>query len=377
METKEMVEQLNRDWNEFKAVLARGTEEQKQFGARLGDTNAKLDLINGRIDACEIKLQRQPVPGKTEREAVDPVRTKAFGTFLRKGAAALTPDEKKVLTISDDTTGGFGATEEFDSEVLKGITAISPVRQLVKVRTTGARSFKTMKRTGQFAAVRVSERGTRSETTGLTYGLEEVPVHELYAMVDISRADLEDTFFNLEAELMTEFAEQFAKKEGTEFITGTGVGMMEGLEGNSAISEDTTGIAASLSYEGLVDVSHNGKQGYDWRFLFNRKTLGALRKLKDGTGNPLWTPMAAGAPSTVLDLPYTIVPDCDDVSANNHPVFCGDFKRGYVMGDRTQLVVVRDDLTQAATGTVRFYAWKRNGGQVVLAEAIRKLKVAA
>lgn len=378
METKEIVEQINREFNELKSVLARGTEEQKTFGARLGETSAKLEAINARIDAIEVKAQRAFVPGtKAEREAVNPARTKAFGTFLRKGMGALAPDEVKLLSIADDTSGGFGATEEFDSEVLKGITQISPVRELVKVRTTGARSFKQMKRTATFAAVRAGERSTRTETTGYALGLEEVPVHELYAMVDVSRADLEDTHFDLEAELMMEFAEQFAKKEGTEFITGTGNGMFEGLEANSAISEDVSGDANNLTYTGLVNVSHNGKEGYDWKFIFNRKTLGKMRLLTDGNDNPLWVPMAAGAPATVLGLPYVIVPDCDDVAANAHPVFCGDFKRGYVMGDRTSLTIVRDDVTQMGSGAVRFWAYRRNGGQVILAEAIRKLKIAA
>jgi HK97 family phage major capsid protein len=373
MDTK-TVEEINREWNEFKAVLAQGDAEQKKFGTRLGDTEAKLALINTRIDEAEVKAQRQArgndAPSATN---VDPVRTKAFEKALRKGIASCSPDEVKLLTIADDTTGGFGATQEFDSEILKGITLISPVRELVRVRTTGARSFKFMKRTGQFAARRTGEVQTRTETTGLSYGLEEVPVAELYAMVDISRADLEDTGFNLEGELRLEFTEQFAKKEGTEFITGTAAnGQMEGLTTNGAIAEDT--VATTVTYDSLVDVSHNGKAGYDWRFIFNRKTLGAIRKIKDTTNQPIWTPMAAGAPATILDLPYTIVPDCDDIGAGKWPVFCGDFKRGYIMGDRTQLVIVRDEVTQLTSGAVRFYAYKRNGGQVVLAEAIRKLK---
>jgi HK97 family phage major capsid protein len=39
--------------------------------------------------------------------------------------------------------------------------------------------------------------------------------------------------------------------------------------------------------------------------------------------------------------------------------------------------VLRDPFTQSTSGTVRFVARRRVGGQVVLAEAIRKLKCAA
>ena len=52
-------------------------------------------------------------------------------------------------------------------------------------------------------------------------------------------------------------------------------------------------------------------------------------------------------------------------------------RRAYTIIDRINLSVLRDPFTQATSGNVRFIARRRVGGQVVLAEAIRKLKVAA
>ena len=68
----------------------------------------------------------------------------------------------------------------------------------------------------------MAESGTRSETTGYNVGLEEIPAHEHYALVDISEQDLEDSVFDLEAEMQSEFAEQFAKAEGSAFVSGNG-----------------------------------------------------------------------------------------------------------------------------------------------------------
>jgi HK97 family phage major capsid protein len=45
--------------------------------------------------------------------------------------------------------------------------------------------------------------------------------------------------------------------------------------------------------------------------------------------------------------------------------------------DRVALAVLRDPFTQATTGNVRYIARRRVGGQVILAEAINKLKVTA
>jgi HK97 family phage major capsid protein len=381
MNEREIIEQIQREWNEMKTFLqGQGQGEIKAFGSRLGDTDAKLDKMSKALDALELKLQRPAAGAGAGKDLKNPEKTKAFATYLRKGleGGALSPDQIKLMVVNDDSLGGFGAPDEFDMSIIKGIVQISPVRELVRVRNTSQRSVKVMKRTGTFAAQWTAERGTRTETTGLTYGLEEIPTHELYALVDISVQDLEDTAFDLEGELSQEFSEQFGLAEGKGVLTGSAQGQPEGIMTNAAVAQDTTGDANNITYDGFVDVSHNIKLAYlsNARFILNLKTLGKSRKLVNGVGDPLWTPMASGAPATILGFPYTLVYDLDDVAANKFPVAFGDFRRGYQMVDRVNLQVVRDALTQATSGAVRFIARKRVGGQVVLAEAIRKLKVA-
>ena len=65
-----------------------------------------------------------------------------------------------------------------------------------------------------------------------------------------------------------------------------------------------------------------------------------------------------------------------DIAANSFPILFGDFRRGYIITDRTGINVLRDDLTLSTAAVVQFVGRKRVGGQVVLAEAIRKLKIA-
>jgi HK97 family phage major capsid protein len=404
METKQLIEQMNREWNELKSVLTGEAKAQAdRFGAALGDTQAKMTAISERIGALEIAAQR-PVnvmgteekqsaarefavkrlrrAGLSQADAIDRIEkhTDALNTFLRKGAQHLTGDQIKLMTVQDDTQGGFGASPDFEAGIIKGVVEISPARSLVTVRNTSKRSIKVMKRTGTFAAVWVGETETRSETTGLAYGLEEIPTHELSAMVDVSRQDLEDTDFDLEGELRSEFAEQFAYTEGVAVFTGNGFKKPEGVMSNAAVAEDTTGHATDLTYAGLVNVSHNGKEQYlaNARFLMNLRTLGKVRLIVETTtGAPIWAPMAAGAPATILGSPYTIVQALDNTGAGLYPVAFGDFKRAYRLADRISIEIIRDEVTQAQSGAVRFWARKRLGGQVVLAEAVRKLKCSA
>jgi HK97 family phage major capsid protein len=285
--------------------------------------------------------------------------------------------EYKVLTISNDTTGGYLAVPEYVLEIIKAETLITPARQVARVRQTANKQLNIPRRTGQFAAVRVTEQGTRSETTGQTYGLEEITLPEMYAVVDISQENLEDSAFDLEMEIREEASTQFSVKEGAEFISGTGVGQMEGILTNASVSSSVTGNAATLSGDGFITVWGNVKTAYaaNGKWLLNRLTLAAARQLKDGVGNYLWLPgLAQGVPNTILGSPYVECPDMPDVAANTYPVAYGDFNRGYVIGDRIAMSFTRDPFTQAASGNVRFWFRRRVGGKVVLPEAIRKLQ---
>lgn len=361
----------------------------------------KFEKMNNRLSDIELKLSRPGLLGNAYTDKKDGEKSdayKAFDKLMRRGPIALGPEERKhiqvgnldmrpqevkVLTESDATGGGFLGVPEFVQEIIKGVVLYSPVRSIARIRQTSNRSVRVPKRTGTFAAAWTGEINTRTETTGLTYGMDEIPVHELYALADISNADLEDSAFDLNAELQLEFSEQFAKAEGAAFVNGTSVMQPEGFMTNPAVaSSDKTGSATLLTYAGMVQIAHNLPSFYAQNATWgmNRKTIGLLRQMVDGQSRPIWLPFGQSGlngpnPPTILDIPYQELPDMPDVATNAFPVVIGDFKRGYMIVDRINIEVQRDPFTQNTKGCVRFIARKRVGGQVILAEAFRTLKV--
>ena len=128
----------------------------------------------------------------------------------------------------------------------------------------------------------------------------------------------------------------------------------------------------------LIDLFHSLPSAYRnvgvW--LMNSKTIGAVRKLTTTPGVPLWIDsLAAGNPPTILGRPVIDCPDMPDVAANQFPIVFGDVASAYRIYDRVNLTLLRDPYTQATNGLVRFHARRRVGGDVVKAEAIRKLKI--
>lgn len=354
-------------------------DSYEDINQKLTTAEANAEDIKSQIEKLETVVKR-PNAGFDTKQVDDYMN--AFDKYCRKGVESLDPVEKKALTVSNDSTGGYLAPPEYVREIIKDITEISPIRSIARVRSTGQRSIQVPKRTGQFSAEWVAESGTRSETTGYTVGLEELPAHEHYALVDISEQDLEDTVFDLEAEMQSEFAEQFAKAEGTAFVSGNAVGKPEGFMTNSSVSEISSGSNSAITADNLITLMHNIKSDYgrNGTFVFNRSTLSAIRKLKDTAGQYVFQAgmtLQGGMVNTILGQPYVEATDMASIAQNAYPVAFGDFSRGYMIVDRVALAVLRDPFTQATTGNVRYIARRRVGGQVVLPEAITKLKVSA
>lgn len=387
--TTEKLAKIETSLNQFEAVNQRLTLAEKQAKA-IAETVDRVEVAMNRIPAGQRFV-------KDDGEAK--ARFAAWGRAVVRahavGVVNLSADEQKVLAdvqneakalnVSADTAGGYLAPTEYVREIIKGVTEISPARAIVRVRQTANKSIQIPKRTGQFAAQWVAEQGTKSETTGLAYGLEELPVHELYALIDMSNQMLEDTAFDMESEIRMEASEQFAVAEGAAVVSGSGVGKPEGILTNSSVGETVSGSAATIAdadgqANGLMTLFHALKTSYSRNasWALNRVTLGSVRKLKDADKNYIWMPgLANGVPNTILGAAYVEMPDMPNEGAGTYPIAFGDFRRAYTLVDRISMEMLRDPYTQATSGNIRFIFRRRLGGQVVLAEAIRKLKCAA
>ena len=396
-EVKEAVDGMVKAFEEFKATNeSRLAELEKKNSADVlyDEKIKKIEADMDKFEDINQKLTQTALDQKNMTEKLEDFETMIkrpeanlstkevdnslhiFDKWVRKGEQGLDEMETKALTVSDDTQAGYLAPPEYVRELIKTITEVTPFRSAARVRTTAQKSVQIPSRTATFSAQWVAETGSRSETTGYTTALEEIPTHELYALVDISSQELEDSAFNLEAEMQSEFATQFAKAEGNSFILGDAIGKPEGVITNSSVGTTNSGSGTLLTGDGLIELVHAIKSDYgaNASFMFNRTTLGAIRKLKDSAGQYVFQAgmmLTAGVPNTVLGYPYIEAPDLADVGSSAKPVIFGDFSRGYMIVDRVNLSVLRDPFTQATSGNVRYVARRRVGGQVVLAEALR------
>lgn len=369
------------DHNQKLTLAAAQAKKTDEAVTALNDAMTKLEAKVGRPNGASGNMDDAAAKALEYRNA--------FDSYVRKSKDGCTADELKVLneykvlTAGNDTTVGFYLSPaEMAQEIIKSIVLQSPMRSVARVTSIGVASLKLPKRTGTFAAVRVGEIEARSETTGYTAGMVEIACPEMYAEVRISEQMIEDSMFNIESEMQLEFAEQFSVKEGAEFISGvSAANSAGGILSSSATRNTNSGHATLLTGDGLVDAffgtsSTTGlKTAYarNATWLFNRATLGAIRKLKDGNGAYIWLPgLATAAPNTILGAPYVEMPDMPNQGAGLVAAVVGDFNRAYRIVDRVLIQVLRDPYTQSGSGQILYRARKRVGGDVVLGEAIVK-----
>lgn len=407
-ELKQIGDEIKSTFEQWKEADAERTAEIKTLGEATAETTSKFERLDDRLDQLDVQIQKGNLDRGKEELDRDRPEVKAYEKLIRFGGQSLSEDEvkhirltkengdeKKTMMVGDDTTGGFLAPVEIINELIKGVVLFSPIRNVAKVRNTSFNSVKAPKRTQTTGASWVGEVDTRSETQNLKFGKEEISTRELSAMADISRQDLEDVNVSLDEMVLEDFAEQFGVSEGAAFASGDGVdGKPEGILtasdqgylGANGIETVATASATAVVGNDLIELYYAIKDAYarNATWLMKRGTVKVVRKLKEtSTDNYLWQPgLASLAPPTILDRPYVETVDFAGPTSGatfttgDLPIAFGDFSRGYWIVDRLAMQTLRDPYTQAGNGYIRFWGRKRVGGQVVLPEAIKLLRVA-
>jgi HK97 family phage major capsid protein len=86
-------------------------------------------------------------------------------------------------------------------------------------------------------------------------------------------------------------------------------------------------------------------------------------------------PAGAGQAASLMGFPVVEAEDMPDIAADSASIAFGDFRRGYLVVDRTGVRILRDPYS--AKPYVLFYTTKRVGGGVQNFEAIKLMKFAA
>ncbi len=357
----------------------------------------KVDRINAAVDEQKRQFDnlllksKRPALGSSQFTSIAQMEHKAgFTNYMRSGDEGnLRALEEKALSYGSNPDGGYLVPDETAAEIGRRLSIVSPIRSIAGVRQVSASIYKKpFAQTGP-AVGWVSETALRPETNSPSLAELQFPTMELYAMPAATPTLLEDAAVDVDQWIAEEVETAFAEQEGAAFINGDGINKPKGFLSEPMVDESVwawgnlgyipTGVDAAFpvsdSSDVLMDIIYGLKAGYrqNAHFVMNRKTQAEIRKLKDANGNYLWqAPANAGMSASLMGFPLVEAEDMPDIASNSAAIAFGDFRRGYLIVDRTGVRVLRDPYS--AKPYVLFYTTKRVGGGIQDFDAIKMLK---
>lgn len=405
---KEVLEKIMTGFDSFKKTNDERLAKIEK-GEVTGDLQAKLAAIQSEvaqamavkkdIEALETKLNIVGMLGGGEKG--DPAKAaykSAFmKDFVRKGVehGEIRDLEAKAWSVGSQTDGGMTVPEEIDRTIEKLERDLSPMRGLANVVRVGTSDYKKLVNINGTASGWVGETDARPPTnTGQWKELTPF-MGEIYANPQITQQMLDDSFLNVEQEIIDQLVEEFAIAEGAAFISGDGVKKPKGfLAYPNAATGDSLRAFGTLEYvatgasgalpgtnpaDFLYTIMGKLKKAYraGSRWTMPKDVLFALMKLKDSTGQYLWQPQLTsnGLDLSLLGFGVDEMEDMPAIAANSLSIAFGNFKRGYTIVDRIGMRMLRDPYTNKPY--VGFYTTKRVGGFLVNSEAIKLGKFGA
>lgn len=369
---------------------------------------AEAQKINSdKFDSIEQKLTTMAFDGGQESKAADKFADAWVGEFLKvKNSSQFDKFASKVSklkeqfaladgqNITNDSDGGYRVPEAMANYILKDtINEIAPLLGLTR-RTPMGENLSVNVRTGIPSAKRAGEGDTAIKGKS-QYRQVEMNAKRCSVTVPATWEYLNWTMGDARSQIQTDVAEGYAAKFLWELINGNyAEKQMEGILTNTTVTSAAveTEAASEITFDDLVNLesSVTTNNESNLRYVMDRRTLGAVRKLQDGAGNYIFKPGEAGKPDTINGIPVirtgvVTVHNGTDIAArqvmpliadNAYPIMLADFT-GYLFGDAKGMTVIFDDKTGAAEATFfwNFHVW--NTGRVALPEKFKLLKVKA
>ena len=380
-----------------------------EYKASIEKMQAEIDRLMEAIDQERIERARPGIKANAKEKSKE---HKSFMKAMRLGGDTnlLTDDEKahivhrympeaqrKTLYAGDATSGGYFAAHDFIDELQEYKLLISQIRKFCRIQPTSGESVEMPSLQDDASAYWATEQSSFTESNNPSVHMLKIPVHEMRGRLRVSEQNLEDSMFDLEGLIKERLGLKFTQLEGTSFIQGNGTGKPRGFKsypskasssyaGGSAGKNNvtdaipyytSTAATGVINADDVLNIIGDLKEAYEpnCTYVMTRGTLWTIRLFKDGQSRPLWQPFAAGGlPGTIYDRPYATMPDMDEIASGNMPLLVGDFKN-YMIVDRLVMNMRRLDELYAEQGLVGFIARMRVGGDVLIPEAFRFLRV--
>lgn len=321
-------------------------------------------------------IRNTPVPAKNEKtgRASDSYKD-AFWRSIRNETSY---EIRNALREGVDSDGGYLVPDTFEHTLIQALDEENIIRQLAHtfMTSSGTHAIPIVGTRGK--ATWVAEEQEIPETTE-TFTQKTIGAHKLTALIKISEELLNDSAFDLESYITSEFVRKIGDAEEESFLIGNGAGKPIGILNDKDGAEVgiTAAAANAITTNELIDLYYSLRSPYRKRavWIMNDSTVNMIRKLKDSNGQYIWEPgIKTNDTDTILGRKIYTSTCVPIAKAGAKTIAFGDLSH-YWIGDREGISFKRLNELYATRGQVGFLAMKRLDARLILPEAIKVLKM--
>lgn len=309
----------------------------------------------------------------------DDTLDRAFTEYLRTGQGNADIAELRAQNSGTGSAGGYIAPDTFRAKVVEiqhSYGGVAPFAETLNTENGNDLEYASNDDTN--VGVITAESASVSGGADLTFGQVQLGAYK-YTSSGAGNAPLrvpveliQDAFIDIDAYVARKLGTRIAKKQALDWAVGTGSGMPDGICRAALTPDHELATGATITYNDLLDLEAALDPAYEQnaRWVFNKATWTAIRKLVDDNGRPLILEQAAsgigGAPQkTLLGYPVTLDSSFPDPTGDfTNFAILGDIAEAYVIRRVSPLVVARSEHTRIANFEVEFVAMERADGTV-------------
>lgn len=384
-----------------------GADQQKTYDANLATLEICDAEISRELKAADLNADTlvadaiaQLVKPKKGKDPLD--ATGLFDTFLRQGEAGFSADQRRVIRDTMSTTtgseGGYTVPSLIASRLIDSLKAFGTMRRVAEsIRTSDGKPLSYPTSDGTAEVGEWIAQNTTATAADAVFGTVSLNVFKASSkIVAVPIELLQDSVIDIEAFVMRRLAQRIGRLANTGFTIGTGTTQPDGIVPKASSGKvGTTGQTLTIIYDDVIDLIHSVDPAYRSQgaaFMTNDTLLKVLRKLKDTTNRPIWTPSyeqgiasaSAGMISGgfegqetpvifdyIAGYPVWVNNDLAVPAANAKSMVFGSLGY-YVIRDAMDVSMFRfTDSAYTKLGQVGFLAWARMGGNLLDTAAVK------
>lgn len=363
-------------------------EDQTKFDDLTNQIEQARDQVKAiermrELDADKFFDNASKQADKNPEDSIDAMQ--AVALYLRNGGN-VSPDQAMAIRNAMSTTtsseGGYTVPSEVAAMVVDALKAFGGMREVAQIiRTQGGNALNYPTSDGTSEVGEIVAENASASAADITFGTVAVnPYKYSSKKIALPWELVADSAIDVVAFVTNRLAQRLARITNQHYTTGDGSSKPYGVMARAGTGKTgTTGQTTSVIYDDLIDLIHSVNSAYRARgakFMLADSSLKVLRKIKDTTGRPIWTPgddesISGGAPATICGYSYVVNDDVAVMAANAKSIAFGDFSQ-FVIRDVDGVIIRRfDDSAFALNGQVGFCGWMRTGSNLLDTAAVK------